>query len=39
MSIHNDHQNIPKLGTSAAIRWRNLIGQRYVYFYPGTPRW
>jgi phospholipid/cholesterol/gamma-HCH transport system substrate-binding protein len=21
--------------TSAAIRWRNLIGQRYVYLYPG----
>src|SRR5437763_4441703 len=22
--------------SSAAIRWRNLIGQRYVYLYPGT---
>jgi phospholipid/cholesterol/gamma-HCH transport system substrate-binding protein len=22
--------------TSAAIRWRNLLGQRYVYLYPGT---
>jgi phospholipid/cholesterol/gamma-HCH transport system substrate-binding protein len=22
--------------TSAAIRWRNLIGQRYVYLYPGN---
>ncbi len=21
--------------TSAAVRWRNLIGQRYVYLYPG----
>ena len=37
MAIHNDHDNIPKVGTSAAIRWRNLIGQRYVYLYPGTP--
>ena len=27
-----------KLATdsSAAIRWRNLLGQRYVYLYPGT---
>src|SRR5207302_1525316 len=23
-------------GTSAAVRWRNLIGQRYVYLYPDT---
>jgi phospholipid/cholesterol/gamma-HCH transport system substrate-binding protein len=22
--------------TEAAIRWRNLLGQRYVYLYPGT---
>ena len=22
--------------TAAAIRWRNLLGQRYVYLYPGT---
>ncbi|MDQ1396101.1 MAG: phospholipid/cholesterol/gamma-HCH transport system substrate-binding protein [Acidimicrobiaceae bacterium] len=22
--------------SSAAIRWRNLLGQRYVYLYPGT---
>ena len=22
--------------SSAAIRWRNLIGERYVYLYPGT---
>jgi phospholipid/cholesterol/gamma-HCH transport system substrate-binding protein len=22
--------------SSAAIRWRNLIGQRYIYLYPGT---
>src|SRR5205807_3223470 len=22
--------------SSAAVRWRNLIGQRYVYLYPGT---
>src|SRR5947209_2576328 len=22
--------------TSAAVRWRNLLGQRYVYLYPGT---
>jgi phospholipid/cholesterol/gamma-HCH transport system substrate-binding protein len=37
MAIHKDHENIPKEGTTAAIRWRNLIGQRYVYFYPGRP--
>jgi phospholipid/cholesterol/gamma-HCH transport system substrate-binding protein len=24
------------IDTSAAIRWRNLLGQRYVYLYPGT---
>lgn len=24
--------------SSAAIRWRNLIGQRYLYLYPGTGR-
>ena len=22
--------------TSAAVRWRNLLGQRYIYLYPGT---
>jgi phospholipid/cholesterol/gamma-HCH transport system substrate-binding protein len=22
--------------TSAAVRWRNLLGQRYLYLYPGT---
>ena len=32
--IDNDHADIPK-DSSAAIRWRNLIGQRYVYLYPG----
>ena len=35
MSIDDDHEGIPKAGTSAGIRWRNLIGQRYVYLYPG----
>ena len=35
MRIDNDHDDIPKAGTSAGIRWRNLIGQRYVYLYPG----
>jgi phospholipid/cholesterol/gamma-HCH transport system substrate-binding protein len=35
MRIDNDHDDIPKVGTSAGIRWRNLIGQRYVYLYPG----
>ena len=35
MKIDNDHTDIPKRGTTAAIRWRNLIGQRYVYLYPG----
>ena len=32
--IDNDHTNIPK-DSFAAIRWRNLIGQRYLYLYPG----
>src|SRR5688500_11785648 len=32
--LQNDHADIPK-DSSAAIRWRNLIGQRYVYLYPG----
>lgn len=32
--LHNDHADIPK-DSKAAIRWRNLIGQRYVYLYPG----
>jgi phospholipid/cholesterol/gamma-HCH transport system substrate-binding protein len=36
MRIDNDHDDIPKEGTTAGIRWRNLIGQRYVYLYPGT---
>jgi phospholipid/cholesterol/gamma-HCH transport system substrate-binding protein len=35
MAISKQHENIPKDGTSAAIRWRNLIGQRYIYLYPG----
>ncbi len=37
MAIDDDHAGIPKAGTSAGIRWRNLIGQRYVYLYPGDP--
>ena len=32
--IDNDHTNIPN-DSFAAIRWRNLIGQRYLYLYPG----
>lgn len=32
--IDDEHDDIPKDST-AAIRWRNLIGQRYVYLYPG----
>lgn len=32
--IDNAHDDIPKDST-AAIRWRNLIGQRYIYLYPG----
>ncbi|MEO7428588.1 MAG: MCE family protein [Acidimicrobiales bacterium] len=35
MALDNDHADIPK-DSSAAIRWRNLIGQRYIYLYPGT---
>jgi phospholipid/cholesterol/gamma-HCH transport system substrate-binding protein len=33
--VSNDHRDIPK-DSRAAIRWRNLIGQRYVYLYPGS---
>lgn len=32
--VSNDHADIPK-DSAAAIRWRNLIGQRYLYLYPG----
>lgn len=32
--IDGDSGPIPK-DSSAAIRWRNLIGQRYLYLYPG----
>jgi phospholipid/cholesterol/gamma-HCH transport system substrate-binding protein len=32
--IDDDHADIPK-DSAAAIRWRNLIGQRYIYLYPG----
>lgn len=35
LTIDNDHADIPR-DSSAAIRWRNLIGQRYIYLYPGT---
>jgi phospholipid/cholesterol/gamma-HCH transport system substrate-binding protein len=34
LEIDNAHADIPK-DSSAAIRWRNLIGQRYIYLYPG----
>jgi phospholipid/cholesterol/gamma-HCH transport system substrate-binding protein len=34
-ALDDDHADIPK-DSSAAIRWRNLIGQRYVYLYPGS---
>lgn len=34
MSIDDDHDDIPK-DSAAGVRWRNLIGQRYVYLYPG----
>ncbi len=33
MEIREDHP-IPT-DTTSAIRWRNLIGQRYIYLYPG----
>lgn len=32
--VDDEHADIPK-DSSAAVRWRNLIGQRYVYLYPG----
>lgn len=34
LEIDDDHADIPK-DSAAAVRWRNLIGQRYVYLYPG----
>jgi phospholipid/cholesterol/gamma-HCH transport system substrate-binding protein len=34
LQIDGDHADLPK-DSSAAVRWRNLIGQRYVYLYPG----
>lgn len=34
LELDDDHADIPK-DSSAAVRWRNLIGQRYVYLYPG----
>jgi len=33
MEIESDHR-LPA-DSAAAVRWRNLIGQRYVYLYPG----
>jgi len=33
MAIDRDHR-LPA-DSAAAVRWRNLIGQRYVYLYPG----
>ena len=32
--VDEDHGPIPRDST-AAVRWRNLIGQRYLYLYPG----
>jgi phospholipid/cholesterol/gamma-HCH transport system substrate-binding protein len=32
--VDQEHDDIPR-DSSAAIRWRNLIGQRYLYLYPG----
>ena len=34
MKVRNGYR-VPS-DTEAAIRWRNLLGQRYVYLYPGT---
>lgn len=34
MKLRNGYR-VPS-DTEAAIRWRNLLGQRYVYLYPGT---
>jgi phospholipid/cholesterol/gamma-HCH transport system substrate-binding protein len=34
MQIDDEHDDIPK-DSLATVRWRNLIGQRYVYFLPG----
>jgi phospholipid/cholesterol/gamma-HCH transport system substrate-binding protein len=33
-SVDDEHRDLPK-DSAAAIRWRNLIGQRYLYLYPG----
>ena len=34
MQIDDEHSDIPK-DSLATVRWRNLIGQRYVYLLPG----
>jgi phospholipid/cholesterol/gamma-HCH transport system substrate-binding protein len=33
--VDQEHDDIPR-DSAAAIRWRNLIGQRYLYLHPGT---
>src|SRR5689334_8275217 len=35
LEIESSHDAIPN-DSYDAIRWRNLIGQRYIYLYPGT---
>ncbi|MGH9136381.1 MAG: MlaD family protein [Acidimicrobiales bacterium] len=35
LQVSNDYRDRLPSDTSAAIRWRNLIGQRYLYLYPG----
>jgi phospholipid/cholesterol/gamma-HCH transport system substrate-binding protein len=36
IQVSNDYADELPSDTSAAIRWRNLIGQRYLYLYPGV---
>jgi phospholipid/cholesterol/gamma-HCH transport system substrate-binding protein len=34
--VSNDYKNTLPVDTHAEVRWRNLIGQRYLYLYPGS---
>jgi phospholipid/cholesterol/gamma-HCH transport system substrate-binding protein len=34
--VRNDYRDLLPVDTTASIRWRNLIGQRFLYLVPGT---
>lgn len=35
-SVRNDYRDALPIDTEASIRWRNLIGQRFLYLVPGS---